>query len=193
MKKFITIAILLLALAGSAFGQWVKVEKTDALRGTKFVQYSLNGIFLTPPSNATADAHPTLIAQCVLGDFYRHKAHGKILKSYINVGTVLDSQVGNDLNSRVKVEFRLDDGKVQTDEWSHSTDFSALFFNPYDPNGGFNNLLYGHRLPHKENTNPPVKKAVISVQEYLGGNVVMQFDMPDPTEVADACGVIIHK
>ena len=47
-------------------------------------------------------------------------------------------------------------------------------------------------MSHKENTSPPVKKVVIGFDEYLGGEVVMQFDMPDPTEVAEAW-VIWHK
>ncbi len=34
---------------------------------------------------------------------------------------------------------------------------------------------------------------VIGVSEYLGGEIVMQFDMPDASEVAEACGVILHK
>jgi hypothetical protein len=48
-------------------------------------------------------------------------------------------------------------------------------------------------MPHKENTSPPVRKVIIGFDEYLGGEVVMQFEMPDPTEIADACGVIWHK
>jgi hypothetical protein len=189
-----TWAVLLLALADSSFAQtWVKVEKTDPLRGTHYVQYSLDGVFLTPPQSAVPGSHPTIIAQCTPGDFDHHTAHGKIIKAYIYVGGVLDSQVTSESGSRVKVQFRLDDGKLQTDYWTASTNFSALFFNPYFPDGGFANMLYGHELPHKQNTSPPIKKVVLGVPEYLGGEVVIQFDMPDPTEVADACGEITHK
>jgi len=157
------------------------------------MQYSLEGKFLTSPQNATPNTHPVIIAQCTPGDFNHHTAHGKLLKAYIFVGGVLDSHVASDSGSRVTVQFRLDDGKLQTDYWTASTNFSALFFNPYFPEGGFATMLYGHMLPHKENTSPPVKKIVLGVPEYLGGEVVMQFDMPDPTEVADACGEIKHK
>jgi hypothetical protein len=99
------------------------------------------------------------------------------------------------------VQFRLDDGKIQTVSWGRSTDFSAIFLTPpaaarpflrsgYEE---FANLLYAHAMYHKENTNPQVRKVVLDVPEYLGGEVVMQFDLPDSTGVADACGIIWHK
>jgi hypothetical protein len=188
-------SVLCLFLACSAHAQqWVRTDTTDQLRGTKIIQYTLDGKFLTPPKNATAETRPMMVAQCTPGDFNHHTAHGKLIKAFIYVGAVLNSQVGYDASSRVPVEFRLDDGKIQKDSWSHSTDFSALFFNPYFPEGGFANMLYGHQLPHKPNTSPAIKKVVLEVPEYLGGAIVMQFDMPtDPTEVADNCGEIVHK
>jgi hypothetical protein len=46
---------------------------------------------------------------------------------------------------------------------------------------------------HKENTSPQVRNIVLGVPEYLGGEIEMKFDLPDSTEVADACGIILHK
>jgi hypothetical protein len=69
-----------------------------------------------------------------------------------------------------------------------STDFGGAFFTYVD----LNNLLYGHMLPHKEGSNPPVKKVVIAASEYLGPQVVARFDMPDSVTVVDTCGVIDH-
>ncbi len=48
-------------------------------------------------------------------------------------------------------------------------------------------------LPHKEGTNPPVRKLIIGVPEYLGAEVEVEFDMPDPNEVAETCAVLWHK
>ena len=52
---------------------------------------------------------------------------------------------------------------------------------------------------HKENTNPQVRKVVIGVCEYLGGEIVMEFDNTDAAKPCDfappqttrrlACGV----
>jgi hypothetical protein len=57
-----------------------------------------------------------------------------------------------------------------------------------------NNLLYGHLMPHKEWTNSPqVRKIILGVSEYLAAQIQIEFDLPESTEVADACGVIEHK
>lgn len=89
----------------------------------------------------------------------------------------------------VTVQYRLDDGKIQAENWSPSTDRTSAFFDA----ATFNNLLYGHILPHKENTSAPIRKLAIAINEYLAGEIVMQFDMPDPTQVADFCGTLFHK
>ena len=54
-----------------------------------------------------------------------------------------------------------------------------------------NTMLYGHFLDHKEGTLSPIHKVVID--EYLAAEVVMQFDMPDSTQVSESCGVTVHK
>jgi hypothetical protein len=109
---------------------------------------------------------------------------GKFLTGYLVVDAVLDFHEG-----KVPIEFRLDDGKLQTAQWAKSTDGSGAFFSDID----FDTLLYGHFLPHKENTNPPVRRIILGVPEYLGAQVQAEFDMPEPGEVADVCGITIHK
>lgn len=207
-KKSATLLLSLVSVAAS--GQqpqlttppkqstWVREEKSDPLRGNQFSKFSLEGKYLTPPRNAAPGAAPTMVVRCESGSFGHGHAHGKFLEGYIFVGSVVETHVSYDSSSRVAVEYRLDDGKLQSDGWSHSTDYSSIFFGADTIAGGtgsvvFNNLLYGHMLPHKENTNPQVRKVVIGVPEYLGGEVVMQFDLPDSTDVAETCGVIWHK
>ena len=180
---------------------WQREAKTDPLRGTNFVQFSLIGKFLTQPKNAS-NGNPTMIVRCAPGiDKKRGQGHtnGKFREGYIFVGGVMDSSMSGNGSSSVSVQFRLDDGKLQSESWGRSTDFSSIFFShPNCPlcGGGYDifaNLLYGHAMYHKENTNPQVRKVVIGVSEYLGGEIVMQFDMPDATDVAEACGIILHK
>lgn len=194
------IAVTLTALVATAQDteKWVKADKSDPLRGNSFSQFSLEGKYLTPPRNAAPNATPSMVVRCQSGSFNHGHLHGKFLEGYIFVGSVVDTRVSDDLNVRVPVEYRLDDGKLQSTQWNHSTDYSSIFFGgecSLCGNGSvdFNNLLYGHLLPHKENTSPQVHKVVIGVPQYLGSEVVMQFDMPDATDVAETCGVIWHK
>jgi hypothetical protein len=116
-------------------------------------------------------------------------ANGKFVDGYFVAGAVLDGHIGTSGRTVTVVSFRLDDKKIQTGYWTPSTDFGGVFFTDLD----LSNLLYGHMLPHKEGTSDPVHKVVIAVDEYLAGQVVAQFDMPDPTQVAEACGAIFHK
>jgi len=166
--------------------QWQGAPQTDALRGTKYMRFVLTGKFLTPPRQPTI-ADPLLIVECIPGKRLRVYG-GTFLDAYVSVGAVLNSVVSQD-GSGVLASYRLDDGKIKQELWSPSTDGTAAFFASVT----LNTLLYGHFLPHKAATNPAIQKAVIAVNEYLAGEVVMQFDMPDPTEVADACGGLVHK
>jgi hypothetical protein len=177
---------------------WARIEKTDALRGTPYTRFILEGKFLEAPQQSRT-ASPTFVVEC---DPSRERArghvHGKLLDAYIAVGAVLDTAVGPG-GSELEVQYRLDDGKVKSDVWSHSTDFSAIFLS--SPRASFvdlkdeilGKLLYSHKAIYKENTSLPAKKAVIRVSEYLGGNITMEFDFPDPTDVADACGLFLYK
>jgi hypothetical protein len=162
---------------------WQRQEKSDPLRKLEYSQFVLEGKYLIPP-RAKAPAPPTLVARCQAGNSNFGHAHGKFLKGYLSVDAVLDFHAGG-----VPVSLRLDEGKVQSAHWTQSTDGSGAFFESVE----FNNLLYGHMLPHKEGTNPPVRKVIIGVPEYLGAEVQVEFAMPDSSDVAETCGVLWHK
>lgn len=192
MNRAFVVGVLsatVLGISSAAAQIWKKAERSDPLRGTQFLHYSLDGKYLTPPRNAAADAAPAIIVRCVPGARAHGHLRGKFLEGYIFVGGVVDTHIVYDASARASVELRLDDRKLEDAYWGHSTDFSSLFFGSTD----LNNLLYSHLLYHKENTSPQVRKIVLGVPEFLGGEVVMQFDMPDAAEVGDACGVIWHK
>lgn len=165
---------------------WRRTEKSDALHRLDYTQFSLEGRYLVPPKKIDPSP-PVLVVKCQQG---RHRygmsgyVGGKFLAGYLIVDAVLDFR-----KDGVPVEFRLDDGKLQSTTWASSTDGSGAFFGDVD----IDTLLYGHLLPHKENTNPPVHRIVLGVPEYLGSQIQVQFDMPEPTEIADVCGVAIHK
>jgi hypothetical protein len=200
-KGILALAIVLVAFPVGVSAQeastprrWISEQRTDPLRGDSYMQFSLDGIFLSRPDRADV-LIPHLVLRCAPG---QHRAssgtgnghtNGKFIQGYIDVGGVVDANVGVNGDVRVHVQFRLDDGKLQDDYWSHSTDYSAVFFESV----WLNNAFYGHMLLHKESSGPQVRKVVIGLPEYLGNEVVAEFDLPDSTDVADACGAVWHK
>jgi hypothetical protein len=166
--------------------KWIREDKTDPLRGTNYSVFDIDGKFLTPPKNPVDDA-PRFIVKCAPGGHKRVGGgyiNGKLLAAYVTVHAVLGRR-----GSGAQVHYRLDDGKMHNEIWDISDDGRELFL----PEIEFNTVLYGHFTKHKEGTNEPVHKLVLGVNEHRGGEVVIQFDMPDPTEMADACGALIRK
>lgn len=182
---FFTLLIQVSALAQSSSLGWQQSQKTDELRGISYPQFALLGKWLTPPKKG-AEPAPALIVHCQPGRHAFGRENGKFIDGYFLANTVL---AGSPVSTGSEIQFRLDDKKVQAELWQPSTDFGGAFFSNLD----LNNLLYGHVFPHKEGTGDPVRKLVIAANEYLALQVVAQFDMPDPTPVAEACGVIFHK
>jgi hypothetical protein len=192
----ISMVFLVLLMGGvsahSQAPQWVQSRKDDPLRGTSSQEFARAGKFVTPPSHGSS-TQPLLVVHCTPGSYAHGKARGKFVDGYISVGAVLNSEVGKD-GEYVPVQIRLDDRKLQQGFWSPSTNRMGIYLNvPYCGDCAFNNLLYGHMLPHKEGTSDQIHKVLIGVNEYLAAEIVIEFDMPDATQVGDACGVIWHK
>lgn len=188
---YLTLALTALSTLGAA-GQtkptWQREEKSDPLTDKHFSQFTLVGKFLTAPSGPHPTS-PTLMVRCEPGRRSFGKLNGKFLEGYVVLGSVVDAATSPAVAGEVETRFRLDDGKVRHAYWGHSTNYSALTFSDVD----FATLLYGHFMPHKANTSEPIHKVIVEAPEFLGSNVVVQFDMPDPTEVASACGELRVK
>ena len=151
------------------------------------------------PKSQKADEVPALVVNCSPGRHsvgYHVFVNGAFLAGYLVTGTVVGSQVaiheglfGSSFPIVVPVTFRVDEGKLQTDNWRVSTDHTSAFFD----SDFFNNLLYGHALRHKENTSPQTRTVILGLNEAFAQEVQIQFDMPDVTEVAETCGAVLHK
>jgi hypothetical protein len=188
---FMSLTLLPLARAENA---WKRSEKTDPLRGTSYVEYVLPGTFLSPPKSSSFTV-PLMVVHCLprkrLGGF-----NGTFLEGFVAVGTVLNTTVtehegmftGKSFPTVIPALYRLDGGKVMTENWSPSTDGTAAYFNA----ASLGNFLFGHIL-HKRGTTGAISKVRVAFNEYLAAEVVMQFDMPDPTEVAESCGITYGK
>lgn len=183
--KSLVLAFALLVPSLYAQG-WSKTEKSDAFTGHSYVQYTLAGRLLTPPRDSGA-APPRLILQCFphekkyTGKWY---SAGQFVKAYIEVGAVLNHSAGE-----IPVLYRRDDGKAQSDSWGISTDGTSLFLSVLQGDEAF----FGHFMPHKVGTTPPVSKLVLMADEYLGTGIVMQFDLAGIDEIASGCGLAIYE
>jgi hypothetical protein len=170
-------AALLVCLSAPA-QEWQVTPKSDPLTGKSYTLYTLTGKFLTPPAHGNGEL-PLISLRCDPTPW--HRISGRLLSGFLIVNTVIDLKNGDEGT----VQFRLDDGKLQSPlSPEYSTDYQAINLDELF----LNNIIWGHMITHKKGTNPQVRKVVIGVQEHLGGNVVMQFDMPDATQVGAACG-----
>jgi hypothetical protein len=179
MKAYtILCALALLASLSASAQEWQAAAKSDPLTGKSYTVYTLPGKFLTPPAHGSSEP-PVISLRCDPTPWRR--LSGRLLSGFLIVNTVIDLKNGD----QGTVQVRLDDGKLQSPvSLEYSTDYQAIHLDELF----VNNIIWGHMITHKKGTNPQVRKVVIGVQEHLGGQIVMQFDMPDATQVAEACG-----
>jgi hypothetical protein len=158
---------------------WQTIPKSDPLTGKSETTYILTGTFLTAPQHGSGQP-PMFTLKCDPSPNHS-RFSGKLLNAFSVVNAVVDLKNGGNTT----VRYRLDDGKPQDANLvEYSTDFQAIHLQQLL----VNNLLWGHMLFHKPGKGDQVHKVIFAVQEHLGGQVVMQFDMPDAQEVGAACG-----
>ncbi len=189
MRSHLVIALLLwtpVFAQQATSPQWIRESKSDNFSGASYLEFILPGKFVDKPKYGNTAA-PGLRVRCQPGKHsvgYHVYTMGRTISSALVIGDTVDAH-----GYGTAVMYRLDDGRPQVEVWQQSTDFAGVFF----PEATLRNVLYGHILPHKENSGAPVHKLVVAVDENGAGRVVMQFDLPDPTELADSCGQITHK
>jgi hypothetical protein len=185
MKRALISLVVPLALTSIAFSgtnpqqqsspsEWRQTERTDAVRGT-YTRFTLIGKFLKPPKGDTAN-RPALVVDC---STYNRSHRSKFWRGNLVVGDPLkiDWVEGGFLYfPKVAVEYRLNDGKEEKEDWTPGTDKTSASFSK----GSFEKMLRAQTVQ-------------ISAEDNHGAQVVMQFDMPDPTPVEQACDVDVHE
>jgi hypothetical protein len=190
ISKFIALVVLLGGI-GNSFGafakpqpasgqDWQESPKTD-IHGTTYTQYTLAGRFIKRP-HAEVSAQPSLVVGCELAKESRWSKAG-FREGTLRVGAPLKIEYvepeeihGNSYLQRNFVEYRLDDGKVEHEQWTPSTDKASVTL----PKDAFHKFLSAHTV-------------LITVYEDGSGEIEMQFDMPDPAKVAQACHLHVHR
>ena len=161
--------------------QWARSQVADARRGTTYTQFTLAGKFLKPPRNSGSDG-PTLVVTCTF-DKHSRGSNGKFSAGSLRVGSPLkidwvEPEVihGIAYYPKVSVRYRLDEGRARKDQWSPDGDETSASF----PKSVLKEMLRARTV-------------LITMDEDHGAEVAVQFDMPDPTHVAEACGTVDHN
>ena len=193
MQKIVLLVFLSLAAPSITVAQtmpqspaWIEESKTDAFSNVSFMQFSLQGKFLSAPQDGRLTS-PVMILKCVpshhgLG-FHIWK-NGDLISASISFGSVVNSQ-----GTVIPALYRLDDGKVHSTSLSPATNGTGAFLHDYD----VNDFFFGHTGAHKENSSPQIAKVVISVDQFEAGKIVAEFDLPKSSDVPDKCGLIYHR
>jgi hypothetical protein len=194
-RKAANATFSLLLFAGIVRSQeWVRVDVSDPEHGKQYTQFTLQGKFLQAPHGLN-EVFPEIILRCQPGHYSSGHLHGKFLAGVLYMGAIFDdstghSEIRDELFSSKSdpgdyyVEFKLDDGEINTEHWDNVLNYQGVGFQSKE----LNNILWGQTLPQKENTNPPIKKFLITIQRYHSGKIVMQFEMPNPAAVSELCG-----
>ncbi len=77
---------------------------------------------------------------------------------------------------KVSVRYHFDDGKEQREEWPSGADKTSAIFSK----DTLKKMLCAHTVE-------------MTADDAPGSQVVMQFDMPDPSTVEEACGLADRK
>lgn len=77
---------------------------------------------------------------------------------------------------KVTAEYRLDDRKVENEEWAPGPDKTSAYL----PKEALAKLLQAHSV-------------LITVNEESAAEVEMQFDVPDPGKLSQACHLKLHR
>jgi hypothetical protein len=182
--------VLLLAVPLSALPRqsppptqkWRQSQKSDAARGITYTQFTLAGKFVKWPEK-DAENRPSLEVDCRTPE----ESGGlmeKFWHAYFFAGTPLTIEyvepdaitTGISYFQKINVRYRLDDGKEKKEQWSPGPDKSSVSI----PKDVLKKMLGAHSVE-------------IFVNEVNAKEVSARFEMPDSTELAQACGVGYHK
>jgi hypothetical protein len=186
--------LLLVPLAWASFGfaqpaqqqpspahGWRQSQKTDDARAMTYTRFTLVGRFLTSPQDVVPD-RPSLAVDCIPGK-ESHSGKGRLLAANLLIGTTLNIVYvepeeihGTSYYPKVAVRYRTDQAKEAEEKWSPGSEKTSASV----PKDALKKILRARTV-------------AITADDSRGSQVAMQFDMPDPTLVEDACDVDYHK
>jgi hypothetical protein len=190
MKNCVAGLAVAFAMLGLALAQenppagWAYSRQTDALRGTAFDQFMIQGEYIDSPS--LAGKVPRMVVQC---------SDGRFKEGFLDVGAVVQSGessegVTRSLKGRTQafVYMRSENREKPVKMlWEISNDGQALFFSKMY----MGLILTGRKIGGRaSNTDSLVHEQIFGVTEAFGNQVTMRFNMPtDSTRLVESCGL----
>ena len=180
---FVPLALASIAFSGTKSQQqspspeWRQSQRTDAFRGT-YTRFTLVGKFLKSPEGDTN--RPALVVDC---SSYNRSHRSQFWRGSLVVGDPLkidwvepEEIHGTSYFPKVAVEYRLNDAKEEKENWTPGTDKTSASFSK----GSFEKMLRARTVE-------------ITAEDNHGSQVVMQFDLSDPTLVKQSCDIDVHE
>jgi len=158
--------------------QWRQTQAADALHST--AQFTLGGKFLKWP-RGDATNRPIFRLECMPNS---RRRQGEFANAYLLVGTPLkidyvepeEIKGGISYYPKVSVQYRLEEGKTREEQWAPGPDKNSTSI----PKNVMEKMLRARTV-------------LIDLSDWQEGEVSMQFDMPDATQVAQACGLELSR
>lgn len=159
---------------------WQTSQRTD-YHGAPYTQFTLAGRFVKRP-HADVTSPPSLVVNCEPTKESRWSRPG-FRDALLRVGTNLKIDYiepeeirAMSYDPKVTAEYRLDDRKVENEEWAPGPDKTSAYL----PKEALAKLLQAHTV-------------LITVNEESAAEVEMQFDVPDPGKLSQACHLKLHR
>ena len=159
-------------------GAWQLTQKPDASHENSPAQFSLAGKFIARPQKDPGTP-PELELSCK-----RHRLGKRFTSAHLEVGALLkiayvepdEIKAGTSYYPKVDVQYRLDDGKEEKDQWMPGTEKTSVSI----PRKTFEKMLQAHTVQ-------------IKLPDYTGREISVQFDVPDSSQVGATCDLPVRK
>jgi hypothetical protein len=159
-------------------GGWQLAQKPDASHENSPAQFSLPGKFISRPQKDPGTP-PELAVSCK-----RRRLGKRFISAYWEVGALLkidyvepdEIKAGTSYYPKVNVQYRLDDGKEEKDQWTPGTEKASVSI----PKKTLEKMLQAHTVQ-------------IKVPDYTGREISVQFDIPDSSQVGATCDLPVRK
>jgi hypothetical protein len=172
-------------IAGDARAQWTQTTQKESMNNRSLQRFKIMGSFLIPPRSPTEP--PTFVVDCEPGE--HDPTNAAVGGSFDEARITFGGAIMNQIPDGVTVSFRRDDQRIKVEQWPASPEGTMVLV----PADSVAEILYGHGSVFRRSKAAQVRRLRIAANEYLASRVVAEFDLPESSSLAEACGLVSHK